>query len=117
MTNTKLLRWMVSLVLAPAASAADFVLIKGGILRPGRPPVRVDDFEMQARPVTNAEYAVFVAEAKYTPPQHFEGGKPPAGMENWPVIFVNRHDAAAYIAWLSRKDKRVYRLPTAAEFG
>jgi len=107
---------MVSLVLAPAASAADFVLIKGGILRPGRPPVRVDDFEMQARPVTNAEYAVFVAEAKYTPPQHFEGGKPPAGMENWPVIFVNRHDAAAYIAWLSRKDKRVYRLPTAAEF-
>ena len=76
----KLLRWTMFLPLAAATPAADFVLIKGGILRPGRPPVRVDDFEMQARPVTNAEYAVFVAEAKHPAPQHFEGCKPPAGM-------------------------------------
>ncbi len=99
-----------------AVNAADFVLVKGGVLRPGKPPVRVDDFEMQVRPVTNAEYAVFVAETKRPAPLHFEGGRSPAGLENHPVIFVNRHDAAAYITWRSQREKRVYRLPTWAEF-
>jgi len=109
--------WLVlAAALAAAEPASHFVLIKGGVLRPGAPPVRVEDFETQARPVTNAEYAVFVAETKHTAPLHFENGRSPAGMENWPVIFVNRHDVAAYLAWRSKKEKRICRLPTAAEF-
>ncbi len=107
---------VLAAVLTAAEPGQDFVLIKGGVLRPGPPAVRVEDFEMQARPVSNAEYAQFVAEAKHPAPRHFENGRPPTGLENWPVIFVNRYDAAAYIAWRGKKDQRAYRLPTAAEF-
>jgi len=38
------------------------------------------------------------------------------GKEDHPVIYVNREDVAAYLAWLSKRDDRVYRLPTTAEF-
>jgi len=94
--------------------AADFVPIPGGTLRPG---IRVVDVEMLDHPVTNAEYKLFVEEAKYPAPQHWEGGRFPAGMENWPVVFVNRyHDVAAYVKWRTAKEGRVYRLPTWSEF-
>ncbi len=70
------------------ASAADFVLIKGGTLRAG---LRLDDFEMLDHPLTNAEYKVFVDEARYPAPLHWEAGRVPAGTENLPVVFVNRY--------------------------
>jgi rhamnogalacturonan endolyase len=104
------------LALGAGAAAEDYVLIRGGLLRPDQPMLRVDDFEMAVHPVTNAEYKLFVEEAGYPPPLHWEGGRIPAGMENHPVIFVNRTDAWAYARWLSRKQGRPYRLPTAAEF-
>ncbi|MEK7405936.1 MAG: SUMF1/EgtB/PvdO family nonheme iron enzyme [Acidobacteriota bacterium] len=110
---TKLLAFVFTLTVA---NAADFVLVKGGLLRPGAAMLRLDDFEMLDHPVTNAEYKLFVDEAKYAPPQHWEGGRIPVGMENWPVIFVNRADANAYVTWRSKKEGRVYRLPTASEF-
>jgi len=78
--------------------------------------LRVDDFEMAARPVTNAGYQAFIQESGYGAPQHWENGRPPAGLESWPVVFVNRYDVAAYVAWRTKKEKRVYRLPTASEF-
>lgn len=93
----------------------DFVLVKGGTL-PGQPDVRVDAFEIQKHPVTNAEYSRFITAAGYPAPIHWEGGRIPAGQENWPVIFVNRDDVYAYMAWRSRAEKRDYRLPTRAEF-
>ncbi len=96
------------------AHANDFVLVKGGTLRPG---IRVDDFEMLDHPVTNAEYKLFVDDAKYPAPQHWQNGRAPSGMENWPVVFVNRyHDAAAYVKWRTAKEGRVCRLPTWSEF-
>lgn len=98
------------------AMAADYVLVRGGLLRPGQPMLRLDDFEMAVHPVTNAEYRAFVEETGYPAPLHWERGRPPAGYENHPVIFVNRSDAWAYARWLSRKENRTYRLPTAAEF-
>lgn len=105
------------LVLAVAVSralAADFVLVKGGMLRPG---IRLDDFEMLDHPVTNAEYKVFVDEAKYQPPPYWTDGRIPAGLENHPVVFVNRYsDVRAYTNWRTKKEGRVYRLPTSSEF-
>ncbi len=96
------------------ARADDFVLIPGGALRAG---IRVDDFEMLDHPVTNAEYKLFVDDAKYPAPQHWQNGRAPSGMENWPVVFVNRyHDAAAYVKWRTAKEGRVCRLPTWSEF-
>ena len=47
--------------------AADFVVVKGGTLRPG---IRLDDFEMLDHPITNAEYKAFVDDAKYPPPPY-----------------------------------------------
>lgn len=96
-----------------AASAAEWVPIKGGEARRG---VRVDDFEMLDHPITNAEYKVFVDETKHPAPLHWQEGRIPAGMENHPVVFVNRFDVDAYLKWRTRKEKRVYRLPTRAEF-
>lgn len=107
-----LLCWMA----ACSLWSADYVLIRGGLLRPDQPMTRLDDFEMAVHPVTNAEYKRFVDETGYPPPLHWQNGRIPAGMENHPVIFVNRADAWAYARWLSRKEGRRYRLPTAAEF-
>jgi len=96
-----------------AGAAGQFVPVKGGLLRPGQ---RVDDFEMLAHPITNAEYKLFVDATKHAPPLHWTAGAIPAGMENHPVVFVNRHDAAAYLRWRTRRDGRICRLPTAVEF-
>jgi formylglycine-generating enzyme required for sulfatase activity len=105
--------WALLLAL-PIVQAADFVLIKGGVLRPG---VRLDDFEIADHPVTNAEYKTFVDAAKYPSPFYWDRGRIPAGMENWPVVFVNRYsDAAAFLKWRTAKEGRVYRLPTSSEF-
>ena len=94
--------------------ADDFVLVKGGVLRPG---IRLDDFEMGDHPVTNAEYKLFVDDAKYPPPPYWTNGKIPAGFENHPVVFVNRYsDVRAYTNWRTKKEGRVYRLPTSSEF-
>ncbi len=89
------------------------MLVKGGVLPSG---ARVEDFEMLDHAVTNAEYKVFVDATRHAPPRHWTGGLIPAGMENHPVIFVNRYDAAAYARWRTRRDGRTCRLPTSAEF-
>jgi len=107
----KILSWMLCSALA--APAAEWVLVKGGEVRRG---VRVDDFEMLDHPLTNAEYKLFVDETKHPAPVHWKEGRIPAGMENHPVVFVNRFDVDAYMKWRSRKEKRIYRLPTGPEF-
>lgn len=94
----------------------EFVLIPAGSFVSGKTTVRLDAFEMLAHPVTNAEYAEFIAATRHQPPPHWAGGAVPKGFENHPVIFVNRYDADAYLRWRSRRDGRICRLPTAAEF-
>lgn len=108
----------------PQASADGFVLIRGGefwsgdvVTRKGRQEIlRVEDFEMSDHPVTNAEYKRFVDATGFAPPQHWQNGRIPTGMEQSPVVFVNRYDVDAYLNWRSRAEGRVYRLPTNAEF-
>ncbi|MEO5961198.1 MAG: SUMF1/EgtB/PvdO family nonheme iron enzyme, partial [Opitutaceae bacterium] len=97
-----------------ATAASDFVPIKGGTLRPG---LHLDDFEIADHPVTNTEYKIFIDEAKYAPPPYWANGRIPAGLENHPVVFVNRYsDVRAYTNWRTEKEGRVYRLPTSSEF-
>lgn len=83
-------------------------------------PVRGDanvlDFEIADAPLTNAEYAEFIAATRHTPPLHWENGQPPRGFENHPVIYVNRYDVEKYLAWRTAREGRIYRLPTPAEF-
>ena len=111
----KTLLWGMALALGGVAGAEEFVLIRGGAL-PGRPGVRVDDFEMAVRPVTNREYKRFVDATGHAPPLHWQAGRIPEGFDDRPVIFVNRYDVQAYLRWRSEKEGRVYRLPTRTEY-
>ncbi|MCW5982006.1 MAG: SUMF1/EgtB/PvdO family nonheme iron enzyme [Bryobacteraceae bacterium] len=92
-----------------------FVPIRSGEL-PGRPGVRVDDFEIADAPVTNAQWAGFLQATGRPAPEHFVAGAPPGGFEAHPVIYVNRYDAYEYARWRSSKEDRAYRLPTPAEW-
>ncbi len=108
----------------PAADPDGFVPIRGGVFlsgdrvtRQGKlTPARLDDFEICDHPVTNAEYRLFVEATHPVAPVYWKNGQPPAGMENHPVVLVNRYDVDAYLAWRTRKEDRIYRLPTDSEF-
>ncbi len=67
-------------------------------------------------PVTNAQYAVFLKQAKYSPPRGWLGPKAPPGKEQHPVVNVSWYDAVAYCDWLRVQSTRPYRLPTEAEW-
>lgn len=95
-------------------------------------------FRIDLMPVTQAEYAEYVATGKAKPPtmdaatwraqgftQDYEvevirdvwrDGRPPAGREDHPVVLVAWADAAGYCAWRGEQRGEPRRLPTAAEF-
>jgi formylglycine-generating enzyme required for sulfatase activity len=101
--------------------------------------VHVDEFFIGRFPVTCDEYARFVratgqpAPAVRGLPLIAAGGRdamfkdlaqpyvwdrqePPAGRGSHPVVLVTFEDAVAYCRWLSLTLKRVFRLPTEAEW-
>ena len=67
-------------------------------------------FDLDTHPVTNAEYAVFLAASNYTPAdpinfvKHWGGTKaPPASIGKKPVVFVSYHDAERYCHFYKRR--------------
>ena len=60
--------------------------------------------------VTNAQYLRFVQATGQRAPQHWASGRPPAGLENFPVVYVSWEDARAYCEWAGG------RLPTELEW-
>jgi hypothetical protein len=104
------------------AAQSNFVHLDGGSFQPkvyqhlSSDFVQVNDFEILAHPVTNSEYADFIKATGYQVPRHWVNGKYPKGKGEYPVIYVNRWDVAAYLKWRSDSENRVYRLPTVIEF-
>jgi formylglycine-generating enzyme len=101
--------------------------------------VRLREFFISRFPITNDEYANFVRATGHPPPDvralpliasdHqarlfnefaapyiWQGGEPPAGLGNHPVVLVTYDDAIAYCAWLSLMLNRSVRLPSEAEW-
>jgi formylglycine-generating enzyme len=106
-----------------------------------RPPrvVTLDAFLLGACPVTQAEYARFVAATSRRPPGIWElpaivrpaqegrfrelarpyiwaDGTPPPGKADRPGVLVTHDDARDYCRWLAQETGRPLRLPTEAEW-
>ena len=78
--------------------------------------VELDAFEIAKYPVTNRQYACFVAAAHRKPPSHWGGPTPPDGLRTHPVVHVSWKDAAAFCVWLGEQENATIRLPTEAEW-
>lgn len=72
--------------------------------------VTLHAFKIDKYPVTNAQYARFVAATGHRPPLHWKQGKIPDGTERHPVTMINWYDAKAYAEWAGK------RLPTEVEW-
>jgi formylglycine-generating enzyme required for sulfatase activity len=76
----------------------------------------VDSFRISKYPVTNGQYARFVAATGHPAPGHWKATTPPPELTNHPVVYVSWHDAVAYCGWLSKQRGTTVRLPTEAEW-
>ena len=74
------------------------------------------DFRIGKYPVTNGQYAAFVAATGHAAPAHWRGNQPPPELRNHPVVYVSWYDAVDYCTWLSQALGREMRLPTEAEW-
>ncbi len=72
--------------------------------------VELPAYKIDKYPVTNAQYARFVADADYRTPLDWPEGRIPPGAEKLPVTMVSWYDASNYCQWAGK------RLPREAEW-
>ncbi len=77
---------------------------------PDNKPTWVPAFYIDIFPVTNADYARFVAATGHQPPQHWPKSKCPDTLFDHPITYVTWHDATAYASWTGKQ------LPTAQQW-
>jgi formylglycine-generating enzyme required for sulfatase activity len=90
----------------------EMVLIPAGEFLYGKKKKKVilPEFWIDKTPVTNAEYARFVADTGHKPPKHWKGKTTPKSITDHPVTYVSWHEAVAYGEWAGK------RLPTEEEW-
>jgi len=72
--------------------------------------VKLGAYKIDKYPVTNAQYAKFIAATGHRPPSSWKDGIIPDGELLHPVTMVDWYDAVAYAKWAGK------RLPTEAEY-
>ncbi|MDX8409707.1 MAG: formylglycine-generating enzyme family protein [Mariprofundales bacterium] len=72
--------------------------------------VTLRSFRIDQYPVTQAQYAQFVAANHYRPPLNWQEGKIPQGLSLHPVTLVSWNNARDYCSWAGKQ------LPTEAEW-
>ncbi|MCP1386255.1 SUMF1/EgtB/PvdO family nonheme iron enzyme [Runella salmonicolor] len=108
------------------------VSIQGGTFKRGDYEITVNSFSMGKYEVTVGQYLQFCKETNGHWPEWKEKGsdyniesgndyhykKMGKALTNpeYPIVGVSWHDAVAFCDWLSKKDGKVYRLPTEAEW-
>ncbi len=101
-TDSRLLQWKIA-----SAYQYDYIPVMGA----------GDSIYVKRTPVTNAEYAEYIAATGAKAPSNWTNGTYPANQANFPVNFVSYEDAVAYCEWLTAKDGvNTYRLPTESEW-
>ena len=75
--------------------------------------VELSEFSIAIQPVTNVEYAIFLADTGHAHPLGW--GAPRFDRLDYPVCGVSWEDAVAYAAWLSANTGERYGLPTEAQ--
>jgi formylglycine-generating enzyme len=76
--------------------------------------VWIDEFNLAACQVTNAEYSSFLVSAGITPPPFWSDLN--FNHPQQPVVAVSWFEATHYCDWLSAQTGKKYRLPTEAEW-
>ncbi|MGW1374548.1 SUMF1/EgtB/PvdO family nonheme iron enzyme [Streptomyces sp. NPDC002446] len=91
-------------------------LVDAGVYLSGEAnkPVWLPAFYIDVFPVTNADYARFVAATGHQPPEHWRKGKCPDSLFDHPVTFVTWHDAASYASWAGKEIPSAQRWEKAA---
>ncbi|WP_238782743.1 formylglycine-generating enzyme family protein [Streptomyces monomycini] len=69
---------------------------------PDNRSVWLEAYLIDVYPTTNADYARFVSDTDYGPPQHWPGGHYPVALVTHPVVWVTWHDAMAYAHWAGK---------------
>jgi formylglycine-generating enzyme required for sulfatase activity len=80
-----------------------------------RQRLHVQVFAIAKYPVTNQEYARYIA-AGHQPPEWWNGLEPPARYRNHPIHDVQWSNAVGYCRWLTLQTGRIYRLPDEREW-
>jgi len=76
--------------------------------------VTLSAFRMAVLPVTNEEYAAFLAATGHEPPRFWDDSA--FNHPRQPVVGVSWYDAVTYCDWLSGVQRRSFRMPTEAEW-
>ena len=101
-TDTRLLKWRIS-----EAAQYEYIPVMGA----------GESIYVKRTPVTNAEYAEFIADTGAQTPSNWTNGSYPEGEDEYPVNFVSYEDAERYCAWLTEQDgANTYRLPNESEW-